>query len=378
MNLSALRRFTLQIGMAAFIGSMGGCGDSGDTSTGGSGESASGSTTSGSTTSGSTTSGSTASGTGGGSATTSGTGGEGTTSSGTGGEGTGGAGGGAQAAKFVGNITTSGKVESNFLKYWNQITPENEGKWGSVEPQRDAMNWGPLDAVHKFAVDNKIPFKGHTFVWGSQQPGWISGLPQNEQAEEVEEWIKAFCERYPDVALIDVVNEPPPHTTPPYMAALGGPGASGYDWIIKSFQLARKHCPNAILILNDYNVLRWDTDNFVKIVNAVKGSGFIDAVGAQSHGLETLAFNELQANLNKVLGTGLPLYITEYDINEADDESQKNIMMQQFPLFWDTPQIKGITLWGYIYGATWMPNTGLIKNGQPRPAMTWLMNFLGK
>jgi endo-1,4-beta-xylanase len=269
-------------------------------------------------------------------------------------------------------------VRSDLIKYWNQITPENESKWDAVEPQRDVMNWSKLDAIHKFAVDNNIPFKGHTFVWGSQQPSWIAGLSQQEQAEEVEEWIKAFCDRYPDVAMIDVVNEPPPHTTPAVMNALGGPGQTGYDWIIQAFKLARTHCPNAILILNDYNVLRWNTDSYVNIVNAVKGSGYIDAMGEQAHGLETISFGELQANLEKVLGTGLPLYITEYDINEANDETQKNIMEQQFTLFWNTPEIKGITLWGYVYGATWQAHTGLIKNGNPRPAMTWLMTFLGK
>jgi len=41
---------------------------------------------------------------------------------------------------FVGNITTSGSVRSDFSQYWDQITPENEGKWGSVEGTRDQYN----------------------------------------------------------------------------------------------------------------------------------------------------------------------------------------------------------------------------------------------
>src|SRR5690606_30882941 len=32
--------------------------------------------------------------------------------------------------KFVGNITQRFQVPSDFGTYWNQITPENEGKWG--------------------------------------------------------------------------------------------------------------------------------------------------------------------------------------------------------------------------------------------------------
>jgi endo-1,4-beta-xylanase len=287
--------------------------------------------------------------------------------------------GGGDGGKFVGNITTSGQVRSDFIQYWDQITPENEGKWGSVEATRDVMNWGPLDAVYDYAQQNGIPFKQHTLVWGSQFPSWITSLSPADQAAEVEEWIREFCQRYPSTALIDVVNEPPPHTTPPFINAIGGPGQTGYDWIIWSFQKTRQYCPNAILILNDYNVLRWDTDRFISIVNAVKGSGFIDAIGAQGHGLETQSFGELQTNLNKLITQiGLPIYVSEYDIDLADDTGQRNVMAQQFTLFWNTPQIVGITLWGYIHGSTWRPNTGLIRNGVPRPAMTWLMDFLGR
>ena len=157
--------------------------------------------------------------------------------------------------------------------YWDQITPENEGKWGSVEGTRDQMNWSALDAIHNYAKQHNIPFKQHNFVWGSQQPGWIGGLSQADQRAEVEEWIRLFCERYPDTQLIDVVNEPPPHTTPSYMAALGGAGASGYDWIVQAFKWAHQYCPNAILILNDYNNIEYANDNShtIDIVNAHQG-----------------------------------------------------------------------------------------------------------
>ncbi|MGD8860262.1 MAG: endo-1,4-beta-xylanase, partial [Myxococcales bacterium] len=187
--------------------------------------------------------------------------------------------------KFCGNITTLGMVRSDFIDYWDQITPENEGKWGSVEPVRDQMSWGGLDAAYEYARQHGIPFKQHTFVWGSQQPGWIAGLPANEQREEVEEWIRLYCERYPDTDMIDVVNEPPPHTTPPYAEALGGAGDSGYDWIVQSFVWARQYCPNAVLILNDYNTIEWPGDNehFIDIVNRILAAGApIDAIGAQA------------------------------------------------------------------------------------------------
>ncbi|HEX6242302.1 MAG TPA: endo-1,4-beta-xylanase, partial [Polyangiales bacterium] len=285
------------------------------------------------------------------------------------------------AAKFVGNITTRGQVRSDFRPTWDQITPENEGKWGSVEPTRDEMNWSGMDRAYAFSREQRIPFKGHTLVWGSQQPSWLNGLSASEQAAEVEEWIRLFCERYPDVELIDVVNEPPPHTTPVYMNALGGAGSSGYDWIVEAFRLARRYCPRAILILNDYNTIEYAADNtrFINIANAVKRAGApIDAVGAQAHDAYKLPTATVQQLLDKLAqDTGLPVYISEYDINLANDAQQRQVMESQFTMFWRHPKVKGITLWGYVAGATWLPNTGLMSaSGTPRPALTWLLGFL--
>src|SRR5688500_533039 len=76
----------------------------------------------------------------------------------------GGGGGPAFPEFFVGNITTNGAVRSDFVQYWDQITPENEGKWGSVEPNRDQYNWSGLDAAYNYAMQNNIPFKQHTFI----------------------------------------------------------------------------------------------------------------------------------------------------------------------------------------------------------------------
>jgi endo-1,4-beta-xylanase len=286
-------------------------------------------------------------------------------------------------AKFVGNIDTRGQVRSDFTMYWDQISPENSGKWGSVEGTRDQMNWAGLDRVYNYAKQNNLPFKQHTFVWGSQQPNWIGGLSQADQRAEVEEWIRLFCERYPDTRLIDVVNEPPPHTTPSYTAALGGAGASGYDWIVQAFKWARQYCPRAILILNDYNNIEYAADNnrMIDIVTKIKAAGApIDAVGAQAHGTASMSTSTVQMYLDKLASsTGLPVYISEFDINIADDNQQKTVMQNHFTMFWNNPNVKGITLWGYIVGQTWVANSGLVTtSGTSRPAMTWLMDFLGR
>lgn len=294
--------------------------------------------------------------------------------------------GSADGGKFVGNITQSGNIPYKFEDYWNQITCENEGKWGSVESPRDVMNWSGIERAYKFAKEHGMPYKQHTFVWGSkdQNPQWMNGLSQDEQREEVEEWIKSYCENFPETDMIDVVNEPL-HVKPPWYKAIGGEGDTGYDWVIWAFQTARDACPYSTLILNDYNMLRYETDKFIsgkflEVVKILKKENLIDAVGAQAHGLEGMQVDELQRNLEKLARLGVPIYISEYDINIADDNQQKQVMQQQFPFFYENPQVAGITFWGYLYGQTWeqKPYAGLIRNDQPRPAMTWLQTYLAE
>ena len=57
-----------------------------------------------------------------------------------------------------------------------------------------------------------------------------------------------------------------------------------------------------------------------------------------------------------------------------------SIAFGRFPLFMNTDYVPGITIWGWIYGQTWSeaPESGLIRNGSFRPAMTYLMQTLGR
>lgn len=153
------------------------------------------------------------------------------------------------ANKYLGNITTKGRVRSDFLTYWNQITPENESKWSSVEGTRGRFNWGGVDSVKNFAEKNKIPWKFHTLVWGGQYPGWMDGLSQTDQLMEVTKWFDSASVRYPNLDMIDVCNESNPSHNPPknWKNCLGGDGTTGFDWIIKSFQMARQRWPHALL-----------------------------------------------------------------------------------------------------------------------------------
>jgi endo-1,4-beta-xylanase len=279
--------------------------------------------------------------------------------------------------KFFGNIDTGNNVRSDFATYWDQFVPENAGKWPSVQSSAGVFNWGRLDAMYKYCDDHNIVFKEHCFVWGSSQPSWINN---SNAVEVIQNWMKAFCERYPKTRIIDVVNEPL-HAPPAYRDGLGGKGASGWDWIVNSFKWAHEACPNAVLVLNDYNIIEYSSEH-TRIVELVKGiiaaGAPIMAIGSQAHDVSKVSLTTVQKYLADLISqTGLPVYITEMDLAIADDVQQAAVMKDLVTTFWNDPNVPGITYWGYIVGATWRSNTGLMTDtGAMRPAMTWLMDFL--
>ena len=309
------------------------------------------------------------------------------------------------AAKFVGNITTRGQVQSDFSKYWNQITAENECKWASIEGTRGRYNWSGCDACYNWAKNNGGHFKFHALVWGSQYPNWLNGLSTDETKKAITAWFDAVKQHYPDLEMIDVVNEAIRTGNNQYhsgygknnniIPALGGDNGQ-YTFVTTAFKMARERWPKAILIYNDYNTVQWNKDQGIDLINTIKKNGApVDAYGLQAHDMMTqgggaggtggggscLNINTLKSVISEIWNkTQTPMFISEYDIGTDNDNVQKQCYQEQISYFMENEHIAGITLWGYVYGATWINNgnSGIIKNGNDRPAMTWLKDYLSK
>src|SRR3954451_19860149 len=58
---------------------------------------------------------------------------------------------------------------------FNILTPENGLKFDAVHPAQTTYNFTLGDAALAFATANGIAFHGHTLVWHSQLPGWVTG-----------------------------------------------------------------------------------------------------------------------------------------------------------------------------------------------------------
>jgi endo-1,4-beta-xylanase len=293
--------------------------------------------------------------------------------------------------KFLG-AGSSSTVWPNFGQYWNQITPGNDGKWGSVEGVRGQFNWSGLDLLYQYAKNNGLYFKEHCLVWGSQQPSWMTdqSLDSAGQRSAVENWIRSVAQRYPETHYVDVVNEPL-HAPPAYKNALGGDGTTGWDWVITAFQLARKYYPTATLLLNEYNVLGSDAGatTYISLINMLKDRKLVDGIGIQGHYFEfrtrvgsggyVYSLGTINNNLSRFATIGLPIYITEFDVDEPNDNTQLDQYKIYFPIFWTNPSVRGITLWGYYQNDVWSsyPETYVLRStGTERPALDWMRNFI--
>lgn len=280
-------------------------------------------------------------------------------------------------SKFLGNILSTSRTDENFAIYWNQVTPEDNGKLGYVEAAEGPRNWSALDAMYEYAQEHGFPFKEHTFVWGKQQPEWMKTLSSGDQRMEIRSWIREFGMRYPRTQFIDVVNEPL-HQQPFYKDALGGDGSTGWDWVIWAYETTREYCPHARLLLNEYfEPGRQDVEQLIELVTLLKSRHLVDGIGVQLHAFEDVSDAVICSILDRLATTGLPIYISELDISISDDDAQLNRFKTLFPMLWQHPAVKGITLWGYKERHTWRQKAYLLrKDGTERPALTWLKQYL--
>jgi GH35 family endo-1,4-beta-xylanase len=288
--------------------------------------------------------------------------------------------------KFLGNITTRGSVDAgggvpNFYILWNQITCENESKWASVEGTRGSFNWNGAENAFTYANNHNFTYKFHALVWGAQYPGWLPDLSPKERFAAITNWFDHAKAKFNTLPMIDVVNEAVGNHqdgNPMIKESLGGGGKTGYDWLIKAFDMAYQRWPDAILIYNDYNSIRYDLNNYITLVQTLRDAGApIDAYGNQSHELSNISVGELKSALAQQQNAlQMPMFVTELDIDIANDEQQKSQYQKVLPVMWEAPYCAGVTLWGYIHGSTWVGNSGLYKNGVERPAMTWIKEYM--
>lgn len=295
--------------------------------------------------------------------------------------------------KYLANIFPA-RVGANYDTYWNGVTAENACKWGMVEAIRGQYTWQVADNAYKYATERNMIFRYHAGVWASQFPQWLVTLTTTEARAEVTRHLTAIAERFPLADQIDLLNEQlfkHQKDNQKFRELLGGPGTAenDYAWQIWLFEQGRKIFPNTKLVLNDYG-LEGDTKAIkaqLELFKVLRDRGLVDGFGTQAHAfnVDKPSADTIKASLDLMATAGLPIFVTELDMNggvrgrQSSDSLQLISYKKSFPVFWEHPAVAGITLWGYVSGTTWMNGTGIVsREGIENPSMLWLKEYMAK
>jgi len=324
------------------------------------------------------------------------------------------------------------------LQQFDQISPENDLKWQLIHPRQGAegYDFGPADAFVNFGVSNNMYIVGHTLVWHGQTPSWVfqgtnpppvvavntnaagtnapggrrfGGGPgrftgprasREELLARMREHIHTVVGRYKGkIKSWDVVNE-----------ALADGGTNvlrnslwleiiGPDFIAKAFQYAHEADPDAILRYNDYGLenpaKRRKLITLIKELQAQKVP--VHAIGSQAHVNVSTSFETMDQALAEMKTLGLPIHITELDVNSAaggqrstSAEVAGNAATTQGGLVDDANRrqadayaaifrafikhrdaVKVVTFWGANDGVSWRAQGRPLlfdRDNQPKPA----------
>lgn len=267
-----------------------------------------------------------------------------------------------------------------FLENFNIGVDEYAMKWpGWVNPDTrktalDAWQW-----MH----DHGIPVRGHVMVW----PGWkripseikdLSGDPAKLQQAILDHVTKVGTDLRGKVVEWDVVNEP--FANHDLMDILGE------DAMVDWFKAARKADPDVPLYLNETSVpTSPPSDERYTVLydraKRLKDNGApITGVGMQAHfGQNVQPPAQLLGIYDRFEKLGLPVRITELDIDIADEQLQADYYRDFLTASFSHPNINGVLIWGFWESAHWRPLAAMYrKDWSPRPIAGVWKNLIFK
>ena len=217
---------------------------------------------------------------------------------------------------------------------------------------------------------NGYRMKGHNMIWPSYHwaPSRLKSLDNTQLRVEIS---KALDERLSVLKTVpfetvDVVNE--------LVSEHDFEDKIGLDFAVEAFKKSRATWPKADLVYNDYLVQDGVGVNpkYLGYAKKLKALGApITLLGYQAHFGEALpAITWLWTLLDTAQReTGLPVEITEFDLNTRDDETQGEYTRDLVTAWFAHPASKGFTMWGFWEGDHWIPSSAMIrKDWTLRPA----------
>lgn len=259
-------------------------------------------------------------------------------------------------------------------RYFNKVVIENDLKWpawingagGGHAPRETALR-----AVDWFR-ERDIPVRGHVLVWPSWRytPKFLRLLekePDTLRAAvlgHIAEQTSVLGDR---LAEWDVVNETYAHHD---LLDILGRGAMA-DW----FKAARAGAPKPVLFYNDYTMFSGEgpgspSQHFHDTIRFLIEQGApIGGIGEQGHfGGSPPPPMKVLATFDRFAAFGLPIQISEFDIDTSDEELQVAYTRDFLTAAFSHPAVTGVMSWGFWAGSHWKPRAAFwTKDWSLRP-----------
>jgi endo-1,4-beta-xylanase len=215
------------------------------------------------------------------------------------------------------------------VREFSSVTPENEMKWQSLEPRPNQFNFANADRIVAFAEQNGMRVRGHTLVWHSQLPAWVSQLTTPDAVRSAMlNHIQTVVSRYRGrVFAWDVVNEAMQDNAAAGLRTSVFQQQLGEGFIDEAFIAARAADPDAQLFYNDYGTEGTSAKAnavFDLVQGLVQRGVPIDGVGLQMHVSNNAngpSVQQITTNLQRLVGLGLSVNISELDITTCGNGS---------------------------------------------------------
>jgi endo-1,4-beta-xylanase len=250
---------------------------------------------------------------------------------------------------------------------FSSVTPENVMKWQVVEPTKGTYDWSAADQLVTFAEAHGQLVRGHTLVWHSQLPTWLTaGTYTSAQLRDLlhKHITDEVTHFRGNIWQWDVVNE-----------AFNDDGtmrdtiwlrAMGPGYIAEAFRWVHQADPKALLFYNDYNIegMGAKSDAVYALAKQLLAQGVpIDGIGAQGHLDTKYGFpDRMQQNLQRFADLGLKVALTEVDVRttlpvttpEKLAQNADYIQMLQACLL--VRACISYTVWGFGDAFSWVPS----------------------
>lgn len=266
------------------------------------------------------------------------------------------------------------KYREILLRYFNRVTCPSYG----------AQTWGWPDSATReryirtieWAIAQNLVTRAHPVVWSrfDWSPAAWSQLRDDPEALRAETlaYIERLMTRFESLGVYetDMVNEPTGFHE--VNDAVGDPGLWA-QW----FETAKRFGPSVRLGINEHTILsagglnRAKQDAYAAVIeDLIERGAPLEGIGMQGHmGEDFTPPTRLIEVLDRFAVYGLPLYVTEFDINTEDELTQADYLRDFVLAVFSHPATESITLWGFWGGKIWIPRADLWREDwTPKPA----------